>query len=888
MGKSADTTGGRRPRLGFHLSLRRGLALTLLVNGLLAAWILLHPVTGRAFVNVDFLLQCVGGVLGGVFCFLPLGARGERLGRERGRAALLCGLGVLAYAAGQVYLTGYRLVCGTDTPAPSPADLFDLLSYPLMLAGLLGLPARRLPPAARLRITLDGLMVLTAVVTFSWRFVLGPFCLQSHQSLATKIVNVGYPVGDLILVLCLLLIAARNARPEMRWAVALLASGLLVVVATDTAETYKLLHGGYISGTLLDIGWSLGYMPVGLAVASLCRRKPDEAGADADRPPPVWLSLLPYTLLPAVGLLVAGTRHLPGAPALEHGVWLGAVLLVGLVLARQVSSILENGHLNGSLRHAYADLAAGEARYRQMFESNPHSMWVYDVETHAILAANEAAVQSYGYTQAEFLALTIEDLRPPEEREELRGLVADGDMQPFYRHTRAGRHRTKDGRLMEVEITASSLLFGGVPARMVLAQDITGRLQLESERERHLALTEGLLSEAVDRADRDPLTNLWNHRAFHRRLEEEIDRTQRGGDSLAVVMLDLDNFKFFNDAYGHAAGDDVLRSVAEALCGTCRSYDTLARFGGDEFALLMPLIRREGDAGPEAVPDTLAGIHARLSEGLDRLTFLPPGHDCAVPLAVSFGVALFPQEAASRADVLPLADERLFRAKSGGLEDGEAERLRRHLLSSVGGYLMLDALLAAVDNKDRYTRRHSDGVLAYSLQIARDLGLGDEAQQVVAVAALLHDVGKIGVPNAVLRKPGRLTDDEFEAIKQHPMMGAVIVGAVPSLEDTLDAIRHHHERWDGGGYPFGLRGEETPLVARLMAVADAFSAMTTDRPYRAGMDEGQALGILQEGAGTQWDPACVGAFLRARRPEAAAAEGPPRLTEARVTEARAA
>ena len=830
-----------------HVSLRSGLALTLLVNGLLAAWVLLRPVGGRAFVDGDYLLQTLGGVLAAAFCFLtPKGARRT--------PAVLCGLGIGGYAAGQTYLTGYHVLRGADSPSPSLADLFDLIAYPLMLAGLLCLPARRLARATRARITLDGLMVLCAAVTFSWRFVLGPYFLQGGASLAAKVVNVGYPVGDLILLCCLLLVAARSLQAGTRRDVALLAFGLLVVMAADTAETYGVLHGGYVSGTLLDVGWSLGYMPAGLAVASLCRRGPEDISpgeAESDRPPPVWLSLLPYALLPAVGLLVAGTRRLPGPPALNGGVWLGALLLVGLVLARQILSILENGQLYGSLRRAYADLASGEARYRQTFESNPHPTWVYAVGTLQILAVNEAAVRSYGYSREEFLALSILDVRPPEEHGELRARLADIHARPAENHERPSRHRTRDGRILDVMVTSCPLDFPDGPARLVTAQDVTERLRLEADRARRLR-------EAEEQADRDPLTGLWNHRAFHRRLHEEADRAQREGGALAVVMLDLDNFKYFNDSYGHAAGDDVLRSVADALCGACRSYDTLARFGGDEFALLLPV----GQAGADEV-------QARLSRSLGGLTFLPPGHDCAVPLAVSFGVALFPQEAAGVGDALPLADERLYRAKGGGAEDAGAERLRRELLSSVDGYSMLDALLIAVDNKDRYTRRHSEDVLTYSVEIARALGMDEAAQRTVAVAALLHDVGKIGVPNAVLRKPGRLSEEEFEAVQKHPMMGAVIVGAVPGFEATLDAIRHHHERWDGAGYPFGLRGEETPLTARLMAVADAFSAMTTDRPYRAGLGESRALAILEEGAGTQWDPACVRAFLRSRRGEGA-------------------
>jgi HD-GYP domain-containing protein (c-di-GMP phosphodiesterase class II) len=153
--------------------------------------------------------------------------------------------------------------------------------------------------------------------------------------------------------------------------------------------------------------------------------------------------------------------------------------------------------------------------------------------------------------------------------------------------------------------------------------------------------------------------------------------------------------------------------------------------------------------------------------------------------------------------------------------------------------------------------------MLYSLMIAEQLRLPEDVRHTVAVAALPHDLGKIGVPDSILRKPGKLTDEEFAAIKQHPMMGSIIVAAVPGLAGTLDAVRHHHERWDGKGYPDGLLGEETPVMARLMAMADAYSAMTTDRPHRKGMPHTKAMQILEEGAGTQWDPICVLAFCEA-------------------------
>ena len=381
-------------------------------------------------------------------------------------------------------------------------------------------------------------------------------------------------------------------------------------------------------------------------------------------------------------------------------------------------------------------------------------------------------------------------------------------------------------------------------ANTALKDDIAERKRLEAERE--LALLE-----ALERANRDPLTGLLNHRTFHSRLEEESVRTLCAGTILTVALLDLDNFRFFNDCYGHAVGDEVLRLVAQRLQSICESEAVVVRFGGDEFALLLP------DVGYTRAAEAEEWIR----EGLNGLTFRPEGQASAIPISVSVGAALFPHTGQDRQDVLRQAGERLLWVKTGGAVETEAQQVRASVLRRVQGFSMLDALVTAVDNKDRYTRRHSEDVMAYSLTIARALGMDEATQRTVAVAALLHDVGKIGVPDAILRKPGKLTEEEFEAIKQHPQMGAIMVGAVPGLEETLDAVRHHHERWDGAGYPFGLAGDQTPLIARLMAVADAFSAMTTDRPYRKGMDKKKAFSILRDGAGTQWDPECVDAFL---------------------------
>ncbi|WP_165864158.1 HD domain-containing phosphohydrolase [Capsulimonas corticalis] len=542
---------------------------------------------------------------------------------------------------------------------------------------------------------------------------------------------------------------------------------------------------------------------------------------------------------------IAGLRYMRTSYTPEFG-------SDGKITGILISSIdvTERKHTEEALLMSQEALRESEATLRSFYDSSAALLGVTELfeDDVRFVSVNDATAAYLGRTADQVSGRLMSELDIPDD---IRALwvdrcsaSADTGLPVHFEYS-----RTLEGKTRWLSVTVCPMEGASfhLPRFASVAENITERKRLEAERER-------TLEEAVHLADHDPVTGLLNHRAFHRRLVDEEARARRERFSLAVLMMDMDNFKFFNDAYGHPAGDDVLRQIAGALRSCCRGRDVVARFGGDEFAMLMP------GAGTAEV----SSIKLRIQEAVESLGYRPPGYDTPIPLRLSVGGAVYPHDGAGHTEVLEAADARLMRAKADGIGADDADQLRASLAEETSGFTMLDALVTAVDNKDRYTRRHSEDVMVYSVMIARELGMDAAALRTIAVAALLHDLGKIGVPDKVLRKPGRLTEEEYDAVKQHPMMGAVIVASAPGFEETLDAVRHHHERWDGKGYPGGLAGEECPLIARLMAVADAFSAMTTDRPYRKGMPHEKALAILQDGAGSQWDPQCVAAFIQAR------------------------
>jgi diguanylate cyclase (GGDEF)-like protein len=398
--------------------------------------------------------------------------------------------------------------------------------------------------------------------------------------------------------------------------------------------------------------------------------------------------------------------------------------------------------------------------------------------------------------------------------------------------------RTVVRRLDRVRVVANRLREGDGGARTNLGgRDEIGVLARDFDR----------MADALLEALKDPLTGLLNHRAFQERLAEELRRAARRGYPVSVVALDLDDFKAINGALGHAVGDEALRTVADALRDELRAGDVCGRVGGDEFMLALI----DADVGTADV--IVDRVRERVAA--ERL-------GTGQRLGVSAGIVSYPRHGTVQDELLHLAQGAMYWAKSHGkartfvysdaidfalsAEEAAERNLRAGLLNTV------HALARAVDAKDGYTHSHSQRVARYAAELGRALGLPEERIEQLRTAGVLHDVGKIGIPDAVLLKPAKLDDAEFAVMRRHSELGRDIIAGA-GLEEIATWVLHLHERFDGRGYPDGIAGEAIPLESRILHCADALEAMTSSRIYRPGMEVERALAELERGAGTQFD-----------------------------------
>jgi diguanylate cyclase (GGDEF)-like protein/putative nucleotidyltransferase with HDIG domain len=364
-----------------------------------------------------------------------------------------------------------------------------------------------------------------------------------------------------------------------------------------------------------------------------------------------------------------------------------------------------------------------------------------------------------------------------------------------------------------------------------------------------------LIARLADAARTDALTGLLNRRGFQELMEVETERALRSTRPLSIIVGDLDHFKHLNDRFGHAAGDLALRRFGEIASSASRRIDAVARIGGEEFALLLP--------------DTEQHAAYLLAERLRRAV-KEPGADGELP-SVSFGVASFPSHAADAEALMHAADQALYAAKAMGRDRSviyNPEVLASVLggnLDPVAGNEHLSAVLVlaeTLDLRDSGTASHSQTVGRLSALIAKSLGFDDAHVERIRLAGMLHDIGKIGIPDWILHKPGKLDEAEWAEIRKHPEMGARIAASA-KLDDISEWILCHHERVDGRGYPARLPAGEIPIEARILAVADAYEAMTSDRVYRRAMPAADAERELRDQSGAQFDAAVVNALLSA-------------------------
>jgi PAS domain S-box-containing protein len=517
--KASTTENRRPPQDGVEMRpLWRAASLVLLFNGLLVAVVLFKLGSDATLALVVNAAEFIGPLLVVPLCFGGLltwmwrrGTSEARVGPEvtRGQrwAPVLLGLGILSWVLGQAIFTYYEWVLDQPPPLPSIADVGYLSVYPFLLLGILLLPARPIPVASRTRIALDGLMIMTGAVTFSWYFILGPVMQQGSETTLAKAVATAYPLAGIVLIACLIILASRPGEHTLRPAVRLLALGLTLIVIADSNFAYWSLHGAYATGTLPDVGWSLGYMLVALGAfaarlatseETTATGEPDDTSSSASTltEQRVWTSLLPYVLVPAVGVLVVYAWRTSGeGSSLATGVYIGGAVLIGLMLLRQVLAIVENARLynrlqrthrqveqkNDQLVRSQSELRRQKEYFEALVLNSPVAIAIMDLDE-KVVSWNPAAERLFGYTQAQAVGRRIDDLVAGTQKMHAEVLEYTRQLSSNSRVDTVTRRSRKDGTLVDVELLAVPVTVGEEQVgTYAMYHDITELKQAEEE-----------------------------------------------------------------------------------------------------------------------------------------------------------------------------------------------------------------------------------------------------------------------------------------------------------------------------------------------------------------------------------------------------------------------
>jgi diguanylate cyclase (GGDEF)-like protein len=395
---------------------------------------------------------------------------------------------------------------------------------------------------------------------------------------------------------------------------------------------------------------------------------------------------------------------------------------------------------------------------------------------------------------------------------------------------------------------AASAVFGlGLVAQLLLW---IAERRMRHEQFRMHNIWQARRAELQDLAGKDELTQLQNRRFFYQEIERELELAARFKRPLSILMMDVDDLKLINDEFGHQVGDIVLRAFGRVMNQEVGEQDITARIGGDEFAVIMPgADRREADK-----------LAWKIWEALSKEPICETEH-ASIYLGVSIGTGGYPWGGNTLDEIIHWADTKLyanklerkgFKHQQDGVPDDDTR-----LVGAV-----VDVLSSALEIRDRMTHRHARRVARMSAFVARELKLPEDQVLEVEYAAALHDIGKIGVADGILRKADILDHDEWQEMKRHSELGYQILNGIDFLRSAAEIVYAHHERWDGTGYPRGLKEDEIPMGARVFSVVDAYDAMMSRRPYREAMSQDDALEEIMRNSGSQFDPRVVSAFLK--------------------------
>ena len=494
--------------------------------------------------------------------------------------------------------------------------------------------------------------------------------------------------------------------------------------------------------------------------------------------------------------------------------------LLGVILVIQdIRLMYDLRRKNEELQAYVQQVVASEYTFRKLFEGSSDSILI--MEGNKIIDCNPATIKLLGFASKEIIiGKHLWELSPEHQPD---GVLSQEKARVINKQAETTGevkfewwHKKENGLEFPVEIMLTSILLHGKQVFHGLLRDVSEHKQLEKELE-YLSYN-------------DVLTGLYNRRFF----EEELKRLDAAGNlPLTIVMADVNGLKLINDSFGHTMGDKLLQKVGSTLAKGCRSGDIIARLGGDEFVILLP---KTGNKETEQVVKRI--------KGYSKLEKVSP-----IELSISFGWETKHDPQENILEIFKKAEDRMYKKKLF-----ESPSMRGKTIK---------AIISTLHEKNKREEQHSYRVSGLCKTIGKALGLPEGDIEELETVGLLHDIGKIAIEETTLNKPGKLTEDEWEEIKRHPEIGYRILSTVNDMSEIAEYVLCHHEKWNGMGYPKGLKGEAIPLQARIIAIADAYDAMTSERSYRSALPEETALEELQKNAGIQFDLEILKVFVEA-------------------------